>query len=90
MGFEILYERKANAMLRRLPTNTRKRLVSKIEQLAHNPDALNQNVKKLQGRRYKEIYRLRVADWRIFYRIQRQQIQIVVIDICSRGDAYNH
>jgi mRNA interferase RelE/StbE len=45
------------------------------------------NIKKLKGE-YKEIYRFRIGDYRIFYKIDEQKALIYVINIENRQDAY--
>ena len=55
----------------------------KIEELAADPDALSNNVRRLTGR---PEYRLRVQNWRAIFRIEDE---IVWIDhIGPRGSAY--
>lgn len=81
----LKYEKAAFRALRDLDDRTRKRLVDRIEALAKNPKAPNNNVKKLQG---VEGYRLRVGDWRIVYRLQDRELVIVVIDIGQRKEIY--
>lgn len=81
----LKYEKAAFRTLRDLDGKTRKRLVDRIEALAKNPKAPNNNVKKLQG---VEGYRLRVGDWRIVYRLQDRELVIVVIDIGQRKEIY--
>jgi mRNA interferase RelE/StbE len=45
------------------------------------------NIKKLKGE-YKEIYRFRTGDYRIFYKIDEQKEIIYIINIENRQDAY--
>jgi mRNA interferase RelE/StbE len=45
------------------------------------------NIKKLKGE-YKEIYRFRTGDYRIFYKIDDQKTIIYIINIENRQDAY--
>jgi mRNA interferase RelE/StbE len=45
------------------------------------------NIKKLKGE-YKEIYRFRIGDFRIFYKIDEQKAIIYIINIENRQDAY--
>lgn len=53
--------------------------------LSSNPYAYNSNVKKLVNR---EGYRLRVGDWRIIYKINDNEIVILVLEIDTRGGIY--
>jgi mRNA interferase RelE/StbE len=57
----------------------------KLQFIAVSPYADHPNAKKLQGR---DGYRLRVGDWRVVYKIQNEQLIIVVLKIASRGEVY--
>lgn len=70
----------ARALLR---SNKRALIRQKIDQLAHDPDALAANVTRLQGR---PEYRLRVQDWRIIFR--REDDVLWIDDIAPRASAY--
>ena len=68
-----------------MPRNTAKLIREKLEMIAADPYADHPNAKKLQGR---EGYRLRVGDWRVIYRIQREQLMIMVLKVASHGEVY--
>ena len=78
----ILYRTAARKALRRMPTNTALRIVSKIESYANDPASLSANVKALQGR---EGIRLRVGDWRV---IMLDNEVLDILDIGPRGGIY--
>jgi mRNA interferase RelE/StbE len=61
-------------------------LWSKIEQLAADPHAPNNNVKRLRG---ESAYRLRVGDWRVLYRLEKARLVILVLKIRPRSSAYD-
>lgn len=46
----------------------------------------NGNVKKLQGKRTPPLYRLRVGDYRVIFRMTEFEIYLELVD--SRGDVY--
>ncbi|MBJ7444730.1 MAG: type II toxin-antitoxin system RelE/ParE family toxin [Sphingobium sp.] len=71
------------AMKALLRSNKRTLIRQKIEELAHDPDSLAANMKRLQGR---PEYRLRVQDWRVIFRIEQNILWID--DIAPRGSAY--
>ena len=54
--------------------------------LKENPFYGN-NIKKLKGE-YKEIYRYRIGDYRLFYKISEETIIVFIIDIEARKDSY--
>jgi mRNA interferase RelE/StbE len=59
---------------------------SKIDAIAVDPYATNNNVKKLKG---SDDYRLRVGDWRIIYTLQDATLVVVVVRIAPRGGVYD-
>lgn len=62
--YEAEVSKDAARTLRRMPHNTARLIIAKIEQLATDPHVPNNNVKALVGR---PGYRLRVGDWRVIY-----------------------
>ena len=55
-------------------------------QLRFNP-FFGANIKKLKGE-FEGLYRYRVGDFRIFYKIDKETIIVFVIDMDHRKDAY--
>ena len=45
------------------------------------------NIKKLKGN-YKDLYRFRIGDYRLFYKISKDTVIVFIIDIETRKDAY--
>ncbi|UTC83633.1 type II toxin-antitoxin system RelE family toxin [Treponema denticola] len=45
------------------------------------------NIKKLKGI-YKEIYRFRLGDFRLFYKVSEEKVIVFIIDIEARKAAY--
>ena len=72
-------------MLQRLSSNVAKTIVRKINQLAENPYASNNNITRLTGA---PGYRLRVGDWRVLYEIHDDTLVIEIIKIGPRGGVY--
>jgi len=83
--FRIEYSRDSLKTLLHMPVDRARLVRSKIERLALDPFAANNNVKRLKGI---EAFRLRVGDWRVIYEVDRQAIVIVVIRIGPRGSIY--
>ena len=77
----VVVSKIANRALQR--THKRVLITQKIEELAHDPDTLRANVKRLRGRLG---FRLRVQDWRILFRIENNTLYIDEIE--PRGSAY--
>ena len=68
-----------------MPRNTALLVMEKIEALAADPMAPNNNVRKLTNH---PGYRLRIGDWRVVYTIYEQALLIAVVRIAPRGDVY--
>jgi mRNA interferase RelE/StbE len=55
-------------------------------QLRINP-FFGKNIKKLKGE-FKDVYRYRIGEYRLFYQVDEKQILIFIMDIVKRKDAY--
>jgi mRNA interferase RelE/StbE len=83
--YTLVFSLEAAKTLRKMPRNVAKTIRGKLDQLAVDPYAPNNNLTKLAGR---EGYRLRVGDWRIIYRINNDILEILVLRIAPRGEVY--
>jgi addiction module toxin, RelE/StbE family len=45
------------------------------------------NIKKLKGE-YKDIYRYRIGDYRLFYKVSEETVIVFILDIEARKDSY--
>ncbi|WP_274424808.1 type II toxin-antitoxin system RelE family toxin [Chelativorans sp. YIM 93263] len=79
----IAYRAAAAKALRRMPANTARRIMEKIEAYAADPASQANNVKALKGR---EGIRLRVGDWRV---IMHDGEVLDVLRIGPRGGVYD-
>lgn len=73
-------------ILRKLPTDTRNRLLLALHHL--EADAYPENCKKLTG--YEHFYRIRVGDWRIIYSVESGELIILILEIGARGSVYKN
>lgn len=80
---QLIYRKEALKALLKLPRNVALNIRDKVEVLAADPFASNNNVKALDGT---DGYRLRVGDWRIIYRIDSETLE--VLRIGPRGGIY--
>jgi mRNA interferase RelE/StbE len=71
--------------LARLPANWQKRIVAKVEEVAMNSYAPNNNLTKLQRR---SGYRLRVGDWRVIYELEDDRLVMLVLEVGPGGGIY--
>lgn len=85
MSYRILISTQASKKLKSLAKPDRLRIADKINQLGHNPDNPELDVKKLEGQAG---WRLRVGGWRVIYEWQDEVRIIAVEKIGVRGDIY--
>jgi mRNA interferase RelE/StbE len=83
-NYRIELDRVVHRTLRRLPKDIVGRLQLAIDALAENPRPVG--YKRLQTTQ--ELYRIRVSDWRIIYRIHDDILVVVVVRVGARGDVY--
>jgi mRNA interferase RelE/StbE len=67
--------------LQRLERDVVRKLVKAIEKLPAEGD-----IKKLKGKKVKNIFRLRVGKYRIIYALEKESIKIIKID--THGDVF--
>jgi len=83
--YKLKYRRQARNYLARLPLKTKTAIVTKLNEIAADPDAPSHNIDILKSR---EGFRLRVGRYRILYTRQDDQLIIEVMKVRSRGDIY--
>lgn len=82
--YNILYKKSVDKDLRRLPTKHRAAIVKKIEALASDPRPAG--VVKLRGS--DDLFRMRHTEYRIVYRLNDNELIIIIIKIGHRRDIY--
>ena len=83
--YRLRYRRQARNYLARLPLKTRTAIVSKLHEIAADPDNPSLDIDVLKGT---EGFRLRVGQYRILYTRQDDQLIIEVVKVRPRGDIY--
>ncbi|MBC8204788.1 type II toxin-antitoxin system RelE/ParE family toxin [bacterium] len=86
MNFSLIYEKRFIRDLVNIPVDERRMLKRRLEWLAEN--VYNIRHYNLRGMEFKEMYRFRIANWRIFYRIDFNSEKIIVLSLKDRKDAY--
>jgi mRNA interferase RelE/StbE len=84
-SYRIVIKRSAAREIEKIGLTDRRRIISKIRELATNPRPAG--CKKLSGQ---EKYRIRQGDYRILYLIDGDQLIIVVVKVGHRRDAYKN
>ena len=85
MPWTIVVERPARKLLSRFPKSDQARILAAIDVLALDPFAAR-NVAPLKGR---SGYRMRVGDYRVIYRLEKNRLIIVVFDLGQRSGVYD-
>ena len=85
-GWKIEIPHEPEKILKRLPKDLVRRILSKIEELKTNP--YPSGCKKISG--YEDVYRIRVGDWRIVYVVEGDRLVILILEIAPRGGAYRN
>ena len=83
--YAIEYRRAARKALLKMPKALANKFLAAFEQLASDPQRSDLDVKPMTGR---EGYRLRIGDWRALYRIEKDRLVILVVNIGPRGNIY--
>ncbi len=83
MTYTVVIEKLAEKFIMRLAQPEKERVLRAIHELPHKGD-----IKRLQGKKSRGMYRLRVGDYRIIYTVNSGQLIVCVIDAGNRGDIY--
>ena len=83
MRYQIVVERPAEKFISRLPRSDKERVLRAIAKLPDDGD-----IKRMHGGN--DLYRLRVGDYRIIYRVDRGRLIFCVMDAGNRGEVYKH
>ena len=83
--YTVVVSQTAEKELHRLPTRTIERIVSVLKSLEENPRPAGS--KKLKG--YKNLWRVRVGDYRIIYAIEDVILLVDIREIGHRKDIYD-
>jgi mRNA interferase RelE/StbE len=83
-AYEVQIAPAAQKELNRLPTQQRKRVEAAIVALAEIPRP--NGCRKLQG--IDDVYRIRVGNYRVIYRIYDNELVVLVVSVGDRKDIY--
>ncbi len=85
--YEVLLSADAQKTYQKANQVLAKKIARCLEQLEQNPRH-HPNIKALKGE-LSGYYRYRLGDYRLLYRINDAQVQVVVMAIAHRSKAYN-
>ena len=84
MAYRVIVKPAAERQLKRLDREVQRRLIRQLEKLADDPHPVGTH--KLRGS--KNLYRMRVGDYRIVYEVQARRLMVLVVRIGHRRDVY--
>lgn len=84
MSYEVQILPKAARQIKALSVDVRQDISRTIQSLANEPRPIG--VKKLSGE--KDIYRVRVGNYRVLYRIVDKVLVVVVVSVGHRREVY--
>jgi mRNA interferase RelE/StbE len=76
----------ASRQIRKLDRNTQKRILARIEKLEEEPRP--RDASKLQSP--EELYRVRVGDYRIVYRVEDDRLVVLIVRVGNRREVYRN
>lgn len=84
MGYTIEFTASARRELRALDRHIQRRIAAQIEELRDDP--FPPGMRQFQGEA--DHWRIRVRDYRVIYRIEKQRAVIVIVRIGHRREVY--
>jgi len=85
--YKIEFLKEAYEEFKRLDKVAQRIIKEKLDILRENPELLKNNIKPLKGR-YSCLYRLRVGNYRIVYRIEKDKLLILIVRVGHRREIY--
>jgi len=64
-----------------------KKITEYVYPILHENPYFGPNIKRLKGN-YKDLYRFRIGDYRLFYKISENTVIVFIVNIEARKDAY--
>ena len=86
MNYNISYDKQPEKFLEKLDKHIASRVIDKIEEtLSNNP--VPHNAVAIEGEH--GIFRIRVGDFRVLYRINYQENKLIVVKVDKRSKVYD-
>ena len=85
--YSLLFKKSAAKELSKLDKPVQIRIKEKLQILATNYDFLKSNIKQLSGK--EKLFRLRVADYRIVFQKEDEELIILIVRIGHRREIYD-
>lgn len=84
MAYNVVLHRDAKKDIKKMHPHVRDGIITALDEIAENPRL--RGVVQLSG--YSDLYRYRVRHHRIVYRINDDELEVLVLDAKPRGGVY--
>lgn len=84
MTYKALYTQEAAHQIRKLDKSIKERIAKAIDRLCHHPE-LGKRLKGLLSDRWS----YRAGDWRILYKIRKNELVILILTVGHRREVYD-
>lgn len=84
--YEVVFKKSAVKEFQALPQKIQQKVLDAVQLLSLNPYTELLQIKKMKGA--DSLYRVRIQDYRIIYRIEKYLIKVTVIKIGHRQEVY--
>ncbi len=85
--YKIEFIKEAYEEFKKLDKPVQRIIKEKLDLLVKNPEALKNNIKPLKGD-YWGLYRLRVGNYRVVYKMEREKLIILIVRVGHRREIY--
>ena len=86
--YELKFLGRALDDLKRIDKPHQRIIKEKLLILAQNPEALKNNIKRLQGSGSEDLFRLRVGSYRVVFKKEDRRLLILIVRIGHRKEVY--
>jgi mRNA interferase RelE/StbE len=86
--YQLFYEKKAIGELAALDPVMQRRIKEKLAQLCQDPESLRPQIKRLKGKEFTGLERLRVGSYRVIFRREEDRLIVLVLRIGHRKEIY--
>ena len=84
--YTVTYSKQALKVLRKLQKSIATRIQERMERVAVNPYAADNNVTQMVDR--DNVHKLQSGDWTVVYEIKADELVIWVVKVASRQEVY--
>lgn len=84
--YAIEFVKSARKEFERLPVKMRAKTAEALHLLAQNPYSELLKIKKMKGAA--DLYRIRLGDYRVLYKLRNDRLVVIVIKIGHRSEVY--